>query len=41
MTALAIDIDSIGFAMDELTNILREAHRLKDSQADDFRLKDQ
>jgi putative ABC transport system permease protein len=27
--------------MDELTTILREAHRLKDSQADDFRLKDQ
>lgn len=41
MTALATDINSIEFAMSELTTILREAHRLKDSQADDFRLKDQ
>lgn len=41
MTALAIDIDSIDFAMWELTVILRDAHRLKDSQTDDFRLKDQ
>jgi hypothetical protein len=41
MTALAIDINSIDFAMDELTVILRKAHRLKDSMSDDFRLKDQ
>jgi putative ABC transport system permease protein len=41
MTALANDIDSIEFAMWELTVILRDAHRLKDSQTDDFRLKDQ
>jgi len=41
MTALAIDINSIDFAMSELTVILREAHRLRDSQSDDFRLKDQ
>ena len=41
MTALAIDIDSIDFAMSELTTILRDSHRLRDSQADDFRLKDQ
>ena len=41
MTALAVDINSIDFAMSELSTILREAHRLKDSQTDDFRLKDQ
>ncbi len=41
MTALAIDIDSIWLAMWELTTILREAHKLKDSMSDDFRLKDQ
>lgn len=41
MTALATDIDSIWLAMDELTLILREAHKLKDNMADDFRLKDQ
>ena len=41
MTALAIDIDSIDLAMDELWVILRKAHRLKDSMSDDFRLKDQ
>ena len=41
MTALAIDIDSIWLAMAELTIILRDAHKLKDSIPDDFRLKDQ
>ena len=41
MTALAMDIDSIWLAMDELTTILRKAHKLKDSMVDDFRLKDQ
>jgi putative ABC transport system permease protein len=41
MTALATDIDSIWLAMDELTTILRDSHKLKDSMIDDFRLKDQ
>jgi len=41
MTALATDIDSIWLAMWELTTILRESHKLKDSMPDDFRLKDQ
>lgn len=41
MTALAIDINSIDLAMSELSVILRESHRLRDSMSDDFRLKDQ
>ncbi|MFK7779788.1 MAG: ABC transporter permease [Candidatus Gracilibacteria bacterium] len=41
MTALAIDIDSIDLAMSELTVILRDSHKLKDTMPDDFRLKDQ
>ncbi len=41
MTVLATDIDSIDLAMSELTTILRKSHRLRDSQVDDFRLKDQ
>jgi len=41
MTALAIDINSIDLAMSELSWILREAHRLRDTMSDDFRLKDQ
>jgi len=41
LTVLAKDINSIDLAMDELWTILREAHRLKPSQTDDFRLRDQ
>lgn len=41
MTALANDIESIPLAMSELETILRDSHKLKDSAADDFRLKDQ
>ncbi len=41
MTVLANDINSIDLAMSELTTILRKSHRLRDSQVDDFRLKDQ
>ncbi len=41
MTVLAKDINSIGLAMDELWIILRKNHRLKDSEPDDFRLRDQ
>ncbi len=39
--ALATEIETIPFAMEELGNILRETHRLKISQMDDFRMKDQ
>ncbi len=39
--ALATEIETIPFAMEELGNILRENHRLKLSQMDDFRMKDQ
>jgi len=41
LIVLAKDINSIDLAMDELWTILREAHRLKPSQTDDFRLRDQ
>jgi len=41
LIALAADIDSIGDAMDELAVLLRANHRLKSSNPDDFRLKDQ
>ncbi len=41
LIVLAKDINSIDLAMDELWDILRKAHRLKDSQTDDFRLRDQ
>lgn len=39
--ALATEIETISFAMEEMGNILRESHRLKLSQMDDFRMKDQ
>jgi len=38
---LAIDIDSISFAIEEVSNILRESHKLKSSDTDDFRVVDQ
>lgn len=41
LAVLAKDINSISLAMDELTDILRRSHKLKDNQADDFRLRDQ
>ncbi len=39
--ALARDVDSIGFAITELWNILREEHKLRASDSDDFRVVDQ
>jgi len=41
LIVLAKDINSIDLAMDELWEILRNSHRLKNSQTDDFRLRDQ
>ncbi len=41
LIALADSIESIGEAMDELTILLRTNHKLRDSNPDDFRLKDQ
>lgn len=41
LAVLAKDINSIWLAMDELTSILRESHKLKSSDQDDFRLRDQ
>ncbi len=41
LIVLARDINSIDLAMSDLSRVLRESHRLKDSQTDDFRLRDQ
>jgi len=38
LTLEAIDVDSVELVTEEITNILREEHGLKDSQADDFRI---
>ncbi len=41
LVMLASDIDSISLAISELTDILRESHKLKSSDIDDFRAVDQ
>jgi putative ABC transport system permease protein len=41
LIVLATSIDTIGDAMDELSVLLRANHKLKDSNPDDFKLKDQ
>jgi len=41
LAANATDIDHITPAMDELTTVLRDAHKLRPADSDDFRLKDQ
>ncbi len=40
LTLEAIDVDSVSLATEEITNILREEHNLKDSQENDFMIMD-
>lgn len=41
IVALAKDVESIPSAISEIGLVLREAHKLKSSQSDDFRVVDQ
>lgn len=41
LITLATSIETINLAMDELVSVLRQSHRLKANDVDDFRLKDQ